>query len=488
MNAAVSRRFTGVVMPVCMAGMDSVAIFIVSWLIWAAIFSTLLQPPAPPLILGALELAAWWLSNYLLDNTRLPLGAVQAMSGLIGIALSLVAALALNPAPAEGYSLPWLGASVLTIAVCLVVWFLGGYRASERVDFNEAYATFRIAIIAVGLVALLVTLIAGKQVSLLLGGLGAAPVWFFAWSLASLIVGHQELVREESGAGVTGSWGLVSGISVGLVLLVGLVGGAFGGQNLLGALQQLVVGVLALVGLIIYSILFAILWLLSLIHISFGGPSNNQPTPTPTPQPTNNSDPFEQLRRQFEAQTGLQAPIELRDIVIWISALLVVALIAWVITRALRRASPDRERNASEERISLGVWPRLEAHLRLWLARLLARFRHPPASLAAEDGDDLASLQGHPEWLGTLSIRQIYARLQVAAARTGLPRQPQSTPVEYLWVLSSARPDLSGDLAQITSAYIEARYGPLPAPAPSVAAANEAWRRTEPALKGLRGR
>jgi hypothetical protein len=140
-------------------------------------------------------------------------------------------------------------------------------------------------------------------------------------------------------------------------------------------------------------------------------------------------------------------------------------------------------RDAAEERESLGSWERLIYHVRLLWERLLARFRRSGPSTVAGSEDDLAALRGHPEFSGTLTVRQIYARLQALAARSGYPRQPYTTPIEYLRVLSSAMPGLSPDLQAITLAYLEARYGPRPASAAAVTAANIAWQRLEPALQ-----
>jgi Domain of unknown function (DUF4129) len=102
--------------------------------------------------------------------------------------------------------------------------------------------------------------------------------------------------------------------------------------------------------------------------------------------------------------------------------------------------------------------------------------------------DDLAALQGRPEWSGTLSVRQIYARLQRLAATIGYPRAPQQTPIEYLRVLSAAMPNLTNDFTDITAAYLQARYGAVPAPGPAVLAATNAWKRAEPVLESAKNK
>ena len=96
--------------------------------------------------------------------------------------------------------------------------------------------------------------------------------------------------------------------------------------------------------------------------------------------------------------------------------------------------------------------------------------------------DDLSALMSKPEYGGTLTVRQMYARLLLLGGRAGYLRKPHQTPIEYMRVLSSALPSLEGEFADITSAYIEARYGERPASSGAVQAAASAWRRAEPVL------
>jgi hypothetical protein len=143
----------------------------------------------------------------------------------------------------------------------------------------------------------------------------------------------------------------------------------------------------------------------------------------------------------------------------------------------------DRAKDLPEERESFGSWALLKRQAIQWWRALLARlFPKRQTEQATATPDDLWALRGNPELSGTLSVRQIYARMQATAARLGYPRAPQQTPLEYLDVLSRAMPHLRADFAAITSAYIEARYSPLPATAPTVAAATSAWKHAEPQM------
>jgi hypothetical protein len=161
------------------------------------------------------------------------------------------------------------------------------------------------------------------------------------------------------------------------------------------------------------------------------------------------------------------------------SALVVVTLLYFLVLW-LRRTRRDIPHPDGEDRESFGSWDLLVAQVKEFFARLLARFRPQQAALAG--ADDLSELWSKPEFSGTLTVRQMYARLLLLAGRAGYPRKPQQTPTEYMRVLSSALPSLRGEFADITSAYIEARYGSKPASSGAVQAAATAWRRAEPVL------
>jgi hypothetical protein len=126
----------------------------------------------------------------------------------------------------------------------------------------------------------------------------------------------------------------------------------------------------------------------------------------------------------------------------------------------------------------------LAQQIKEWFLKLFGRSSKGAEGAARGMEDDLATLVGRAEWSGTLSVRQIYARMQAAAGKLGYPRAVQQTPIEYLSVLSNAMPDLRAEFRDITAAYLEARYGPAPASDPAVQAASRAWTRAEAAMRG----
>lgn len=463
--------------------MDASWLYIVAWIFSTSVLSIMAYVPVPsPLALAALQLAGWALASYLLGKKWLPLVVAQTVAGIVGLAAALLVALATYPPAGAGFTFDWLAASSYGMALSLGVWFTGLYRASDRPGFTAAYVDFRIGLILVATTTLVSTVLSGRGIDFLWAGLGGTPIWFFGWALGALAFGNREVVREEAGStgGGTGAWSALLVVVIGAILLIGALGGALGGQNLIDLAQGVVSGILLSVGVIIYGIIYSALWLFSQLGLA------------PPPAPPDKKDDIPNTGPGLGLNGGQQAnhptqttnvPLEYQGLVTWIAIIVIVLLALWIASRVLRQRKRRAGGDYTEERESLGGWrlllKQLAARLRAWLARFF------PAAASGQPTveDDLAALRGKPEWSGTLTVRQIYARLQSLAARMGHPRSPQQTPVEYLSVLSGALPDLRPDFVDITAAYLEARYGPLPASAPTVQVANKAWRHAEPALR-----
>jgi hypothetical protein len=440
-------------------------------------------------LLALLELAAWWLGVLILRRTQLDMAVARGLSGAVGLLVSLALTALLRP-PSNGvFSLDWLASSAYIAIVCLALWSLGTYRAAEGAGFDYAYSQFRTGVIAMSAAALLLVVSGGKRAGLVQAELGATPLWFFAWSLLCLALGNREIVREESGSGGrTGAWALVLGVSVGLVIASSVLAGVLGGENLIVFGQQVVSAVVLAIGVAAYLLLYAVMWLISLLGIRIG-PFSLPDNPN-RPGPDRFFEWLNQVRRDLEAgRSPLGIPSELQTIATWLTGSAVALVVIWLVARGLRRTRLQRTRYADEEHGSFARWTLLLEQLRAWISLLLQRFRKSKREEEAQTGDDsLTALFDKPEWRGTLSIRQVYARLLAMAAAYGYPRAPQQTPTEYLQVLSRAMPTLEPDLEDITSAYLQARYAATPASGPVTAAAMQAWQRVEPALKtGLGG-
>ena len=482
MATVLTRRFSNSALPVCVAAMDGCWIYLVTWLFSAYVLAKLGTLPVPsPLVLAVVELAALWTASKLVANRSLPDWAIQAISGAAGLLVSLAVAVLANPPGGGGFSVQWLGTAAYGIVICLVLWFIGNSRAADRADFNQAYTMFRIGLAAIGVSAVLTALFAREHSNDVWAGLGGVALWFFAWSLAALALGNREVVRQETGNTGMGPWTIVLLGSIAAILLVGSAGGAFGAGGILDIGQKIVAGLLLAVGAAVYALFFVVLGVASL----FNSDIKPEKPPIPTPEDAQRiigrwNVPGKQNDNPLQ---GMGLSPEWYNVLTWVTLALLAILAIWIVTRSLRRARRMQVGGALEEREQLGSWALLRKQVSAWISRLLGRFRPAQPSVAGARMDDLADLQGRPEWSGTLSVRQIYARLQRMAASVGYPRHPEQTPLEYLKVLQRVMPQHRQDFAAITAAYIEARYGPLPASGPAVRSAQEAWKRTEPALQ-----
>ncbi|HYP39511.1 MAG TPA: DUF4129 domain-containing protein, partial [Chloroflexia bacterium] len=443
-----------------------------------------------PLILAGLQLGAWWFVRYLLDGTRLALPLVQVLAGTAGIAAAILVQAATNSPANGGYSLGWLLTLVYALLVSLIPWFLGGYRASERPDFNGAYAGFRIGLILIGFAAIMATIIGPEVVAAAWVELGGVLLWFFVWALAGLAVGNRQMVREEYGGIKMGGWGSVLTLSIGAILIVGLIGGAANAGGLLGGVFALVTWALVLLGAVLYGIAFVISMVFYYIFmflaaissaLGIGGGEQQQPQEA-SDGPAFASEFLERIRREWEL-TLLEVPPEVLSFITWAGVLLGAVIAILVVSSKLRRTARIRQREVAEERERIGSWAMLAQQIKEWFLKLIGRKTKGAEGVKGSLEDDLAALASHAEWSGTLSVRQIYARMQAAAGKIGYPRAVQQTPIEYLSVLSNAMPDLRTEFRDITAAYLEARYGPAPASDPAVQAATRAWKRAEAAMR-----
>ncbi|HET6314116.1 MAG TPA: DUF4129 domain-containing protein, partial [Chloroflexia bacterium] len=438
---------------------------------------------------------AWWFVRYLLDGTRMPMPAVQVLAGTAGLVAAILVQAATNSPTNGDYSLEWLLSLVYALLVSLVPWFLGGYRASERPDFNAAYAGFRIGLILIGFAAIMATIIGPEAVAAAWVELGSVLLWFFVWALAGLAVGNRQMVREEYGGIKMGGWGSVLTLSIGAILIVGLIGGAANAGGLLGGVFALVVGALVLLGAVLYGLSFVLIMVVYYVFMFFaaigsaigiGGGEQQQPQEA-SDGPGYASRFLERIRRDWEQGTW-DLPPEVLTFIAWAGVLLGAVIAILVVSSKLRRTARMREREVAEERESIGSWALLLQQIKEWLLRLFGRKGKGAEGVKGSLEDDLAALARHAEWSGTLSVRQIYARMQAAAGKMGYPRAVQQTPIEYLSVLSNAMPDLRAEFRDITAAYLEARYGPAPASDPAVQAASRAWKRAEAVMRpGVRG-
>jgi hypothetical protein len=151
-------------------------------------------------------------------------------------------------------------------------------------------------------------------------------------------------------------------------------------------------------------------------------------------------------------------PVLLWSIVIVIGLLILVGLSRWLLKERQERI---------EERESLvvkGGW------LALLLQALQNRLQRITQGLA-----DATRLRRSQRLLAAARIRRIYAELMDLSEDLGKPRNPAKTPLEFLPALNELFPTLELELAKITNAYLQVRYGELPETRQEVEDVEKAW-------------
>ncbi len=401
------RRIANLALPFCLAAMDACWIYALGWMFSIVVLSSVtVFPVPPPPALAALELASWGLSALLLERTKWPIGVIRGVSGLLGVGLASLLTILINGQSDITHFAIWLAVAGYSVGVAMAAWFIGGSRASERPDFNTAYATFRLGLIAVVTAALLAVVISRATTETVWAGTGGVALWFFAWSLCALALGNRELLRRETGEADMRFWGILLAGSLICILFVTGTSGAFSGSSVLGLAQQLVGGLILVVAAILYAILYAIFWLFSIVRLPFIVKRGPVVGPTPTPSPVRNfsTEWLQKMQKELTANNSYDMSPEFRNIATWLVAGLIVLVAAWLISRGLRRsAGAQRTRNEMEERESLGSWGLFARQLGAWLKKVWGRFRPVvPIEAMSAVGDDLSALHGQPEWSGTL--------------------------------------------------------------------------------------
>jgi uncharacterized membrane protein len=170
----------------------------------------------------------------------------------------------------------------------------------------------------------------------------------------------------------------------------------------------------------------------------------------------------EQLAGQpFELLTGMSGLFNASRVGMRILAVAVIIVVILLLMRfrALRRRAETEEETSNVD-VDLR-WP--------WQARNPRRL--------------LEVFPGARRWLAAAQIRRIYADLMALLRQMQHPRPEALTPLEFLPHMQALLPAQTGDLEQITHAYLKVRYGQLSETMEEVRAVEQAWARVRAAGK-----
>jgi hypothetical protein len=153
----------------------------------------------------------------------------------------------------------------------------------------------------------------------------------------------------------------------------------------------------------------------------------------------------------------------IKSVLLWSVILVAGFLILVGISRWLIKERPDR----IEERESLMTRSG-------WLALLLQALQNRLQKMS-EGLAGASNLRRRHRLLAAARIRRIYAEMMELSDNLGKPRNPAKTPLEFLPALNELFPTLSVELANITQAYLQVRYGELPETRQEIEDVEKAW-------------
>lgn len=419
-----------------------------------------------------IELGAFWLGRWLLKLTwsRLRLNILLGVLYLLLVGTVWYFRFYQNSGPL--WSFHWISVSldaltrddnqVLTLigmAVLLVVlWLRGMALARDPKDhslisrnFKIGFALLVLPFVFGGVFSPTIREALGLQLGLLL------PLFLFLGLSALSLARLAEIRRERRGAGsppphLLRRWLLamltVSGALALLLLVLELIFSYHTLQALIRALEPFVDAVGTIFGWLVVVVAYVFYGIYYLVYLGAKALKSlftpvQHPIQPPQPQP-NKPLPF-----------NTNPPGTPSD---WLAfgrwALLVVAVVVLLafLLRALLAIIPQDRVNGEEERENLDAMGLLGAQLRGLLAAVTARFRRQGVQNA-----------GSSDGVPAASVRALYRRLLARVAALGLGRRAQETPQELaerlVVALASEEVVVFTDLAILTTAYEQARYG-----------------------------
>lgn len=256
------------------------------------------------------------------------------------------------------------------------------------------------------------------------------------------------------------------------ILLLVLVAGLalllpLGSTGWLGRAVEWVIALVFRLILVLMSLLSLLFWVLAYplrLLSSASGEAPPIPAEPPSVIPT-------------QAEALLQLPDWLGGAVAWGA----LALAAGYFLLTYLRAQGRPEGRWFTRLRALRFWwaarrARIGAIVGVRTTALRARLRRGGAAHSAAPAGPRASSH-----LGALppreKVRYFYLRTLALAAERGLVRPPHKTPLEFMRDLEASWPDAGEDVAQLTEAFVAARYAPREIVPGEVGAIQAAWRR-----------
>ena len=468
------------------------------WLVWLGgwpIFSE--QRPALGLAAVIIVLAVSLLVTRVLFRQKWPMWVIQSViigGGLVTILLVLGVEYGAGYGFLSGAWFVHVGqilwttldsphTIVVALPVLLYLWWRGIILGQTTSYFRDIYRSFLLGMVA--LIALIVIwqISSGSENFEPPGpGIGLNIIAFFFFGLMAIAVCHlytmrRSMPKEEAALASVRRWlPMMLGV-VGGVVAVGFAVASVFSEEFFASIGHGVGVAFDFLGKIFNYILIPFNYLFDAIFyvIQF---FLNLLRSDQTFEPEGlGGTPF--LERTEIGQSPI--PPIVTDIIKWLVILVIVAVVIFILAKAISRFRAQRAREEIEEiHESLWSWRGLKDDLKLLFGMMGQKFKRKRALAGPKhDMDDDISRR--------LNIREIYRRLLWEAARSGVARHRHETASEYAGRLERAVPDTSEPLDRLTDLYIDVRYGETSPPEEQVDNANSIWGTLRGLLRRIRG-
>jgi hypothetical protein len=367
---------------------------------------------------------------------------------------------------------------VMAIPVLLYLWWRGMILGQTTSYFRDIYRTF-----ILGMVFLIILIIAwhisssSEHFTEPGTDIGWYIMAFFFFGLISIAVCHLYLMRSSmprEETRLTSVWRSLP-IMLGVIVVVVLVG--FGVASIfspdlyegIGHAFNAIGGFLGKVlGYILIPIIYIVGWLVRFITYILSLFSGNQEQQELS---ENGGMP------EWGDITPANLPVWVTEGLKWLVVALIVALVLFILYKAVSRIRRRRLRDEIEEiHESLWSWKGLRDDLKGLFKNLFKKKEAVPAAYRFDENVK-----------GEMDIREIYRHLQWEGKRSGIPRRGHETTSEYASHLERDVPDSTVPVDDITRMYENVRYGEKAVPEEQVHKANSLWQTLKEILQKLRG-
>ncbi len=369
---------------------------------------------------------------------------------------------------------------VVALPVMLYLWWRGINLGNTTSYFRSIYRSFLLGLVCLIFLIIIWQLSSGEESFAGPGsevGFYVMAFFFFglmAVAICQLYIMRRSMSREEAAGTSVWRWlPIMLGVIGGMVVVGFVVASVFSADFFadiahgFGIIRDFIGKIVSYILIpLIYifeAIVWVIRWLINLVRSD---------TPFEPQEP--GGSPFGNM----EEVGNLEVPPIVTDIARWLVILVIVAVVLFILARAVARLRTERRLNEIEE-IHESLWSlnTLRDDLKELFASLGKRFQGTGPASSKYSFDDK----------GRLNVRDIYKHLQWEAARSGKPRRHHETAKEYAKRLESWVPDGTDPLEGITDLYTEVRYGEIEVPEKKVDNANTFWGTLRGLLRRARG-